>query len=127
MDLCQECQACVYACPQGAIEPVGELAPVVEGEVVTPRREIVVQPAAGVPSRSTPRLWFPGLSAALAYVGREILPTVVTSLVGGLETRSSFHCFGCAASGGCCVVERRTGWWAQATLALGATTLRPLP
>jgi NAD-dependent dihydropyrimidine dehydrogenase PreA subunit len=81
MDFCQECQACVYACLQGAIEPVGELAPVVEGEVVTPRREIVVQPPAGVPTRSTPRLWLLSLSAALSYVGREILPTVVTSLL----------------------------------------------
>ncbi|MDY7039541.1 MAG: 4Fe-4S binding protein [Chloroflexota bacterium] len=87
--LCSECQACVDACPQGAILSVSE--PVAEGERA-PQRVPVTQPATPVgkmlpTTRQRPArvAW---LGTALAFVGTEIVPRVVTSLLDAWDRRA---------------------------------------
>jgi ferredoxin len=84
-DLCHECEACVDACLQGAIESVGELLPVVEGEVVVAERESVVRRPVGVSSPSVRRPWLTSLGAALVHVGQEILPQIAASALEAWE------------------------------------------
>ncbi len=84
--LCNECQACVEACPLGAILAVSE--PVPEGE-----QALVTQPAA--PAGTTlPTTWqrparTPWLETALAFVGTEVVPRVVASLLDMWDRRAS--------------------------------------
>ncbi|MBC7248837.1 MAG: 4Fe-4S binding protein [Anaerolineae bacterium] len=87
---CNECQACVDACPQGAILAVSE--PISEGERV-PQPVPITQPAPAVrptppttwqrPARTT---W---LGTALAFVGTEVVPRVVASLLNAWDRRAS--------------------------------------
>lgn len=88
--LCSECQACVEACPQGAILAVSE--PVAESERA-PQRVPITQPTipAGptlLTTRQTPAraTW---LGMALAFVGTEVVPRVVASLLEAWDRRTS--------------------------------------
>ena len=82
-DRCNECEACVEACPNEAIlvviEPVEEKAlslhekPVPEVVLAEPHRSRVV----------------PVVGAALAFLGREVAPRLVTYLVDALDRRLS--------------------------------------
>ena len=88
--LCSECQACVDACPQGAILSVSE--PAVEGERV-PQRVPVTQPASPVrptlPATGQRPARVPWLGTALAFVGTEVVPRVVASLLDAWDRRAS--------------------------------------
>lgn len=88
--LCSECQTCVEACPQGAILSVSE--PAAEGERV-PQRVPVTQPTTPVRTalptiRQTPArvTW---LGTALAFVGTEVVPRVVASLLDAWDRRAN--------------------------------------
>ncbi len=93
VSLCRGCQACLEACPNGAILAVGEV--IGEAPAPVPSRTPApaplrvpapapatagIRPAAGV---------LPVLGAALAFVGREIVPRVVAALLEGRERRRS--------------------------------------
>lgn len=90
--LCRECQACLEACPNGAILAVEEVTEPVPApapsrtpapaplRVPAPARPATpgIRPAGGV---------LPVLGAALAFVGREVVPRVVAALLEKRERR----------------------------------------
>ncbi|MBN1889414.1 MAG: 4Fe-4S binding protein [Thermoflexales bacterium] len=124
-DLCQECQACVTACPNRAI--------LVVQEVERAGQSIMVQMPSGAsaPSRrgaplavtALPRtgLW-PAVGAALAFVGREIIPRAAWALLDAWDRRQarsgivsspvvdSTRRTGHALRGGGRRLRRRGGW-----------------
>jgi NAD-dependent dihydropyrimidine dehydrogenase PreA subunit len=72
--LCRECEACLSACPESAILAVQE-------PVVAEKSAPIPAPAQPVAPRLRPDsgVW-PWLGTALSFVGREIVPRVVTLL-----------------------------------------------
>jgi NAD-dependent dihydropyrimidine dehydrogenase PreA subunit len=86
---CQECEACMEACPEKAI--VSEVELTIEGELVQVRAAPVPmepQPREMRPARPVPKA-LPWLGAALAFVGREIVPRVAASLLDAWDRRAS--------------------------------------
>jgi len=90
--LCQGCQACLEACPNGAILAVEE----VTGDVPAPAPSRTPAPAPlRVPAPARPANpgirpaagVLPVLGAALAFVGREVVPRVVAALLEKRERR----------------------------------------
>ncbi|MCL7452145.1 MAG: 4Fe-4S binding protein [Anaerolineae bacterium] len=89
--LCRECEACLVACPSGAItltereEPVAEATrlPALRPEPAAIR--VKTQPAL-VPFRSRA---LPVVGAALAWAGREILPSLAEYLLDRLDRRTT--------------------------------------
>ncbi|MGQ9467617.1 MAG: DUF362 domain-containing protein [Anaerolineae bacterium] len=78
--LCQGCERCVDACPQGAISAVLEPT-----EAIRPVPARTLYPAP-VTTRPAARL-LPWLGAALAFVGREVVPRVATALLDAWDRR----------------------------------------
>ena len=79
---CTQCQACVDTCPVGAITSVDLPVIMTEPVAVQTVREPQIVFAKPIPSSLKP--W---LSAALAFVGREILPRLADALIIGLDRR----------------------------------------
>jgi Fe-S-cluster-containing hydrogenase component 2 len=84
LDTCLECGACTQACPVGAISQAELPVPV---EAV-PDYPVVVQEAAPLELSFRRRL-VPWAGAALAFIGREIVPRLADSLIAALEKRLS--------------------------------------
>ena len=86
---CTGCRVCIEACPEEAILP--EPAPVVEGELMSVGPGTVLaelRPQAVRPARLMSRT-LTVLAPALAFVGREIVPRVVASLLDAWDRRAS--------------------------------------
>ena len=85
--LCQECEACLSACPNRALLALREPA---VAEKPVPVRAPAPTPIPVRPVAPTPRPGGgvrPWLGAALAFVGREVVPRVA-ALLGNLGQRS---------------------------------------
>jgi NAD-dependent dihydropyrimidine dehydrogenase PreA subunit len=85
--LCRECEVCLSACPTGAILALREPT---QAEKPAPVRlpaptPVPVRPVAPAPRTTTSMQ--PWLGAALAFVGREVLPRMATFL-GNLSRQS---------------------------------------
>jgi len=88
-DRCNECEACVEACPNEAILMVIEPA---EEKVISLREHPAPELALAEPHRTPAPLRtkvVPVVGAALAFLGREVAPRLVTYLVDALERRQS--------------------------------------
>ena len=93
---CSACEACVEACPEGAIlvvqESVRSEAPIaVRAEVLEAVRVTVPVPAPArplMPVVRPPGMW-PLVGAALAFVGREVVPRLTEALLDSWERRQS--------------------------------------
>lgn len=81
---CIECEACLSACPETAILSVSEGA-LVKEEPVAPARTDSRRPV-GVPRAAKVAPW---VGAALAFVGREIVPRLANQLLDSLVRRDS--------------------------------------
>ncbi len=83
---CRQCEACVAACPKHAISMVTDQKPAVEIldiVPVPPPTPLPVRPSVQMASRVLP--W---VGAALAFVGREVVPRVAVSLLDAWDRRS---------------------------------------
>jgi Fe-S-cluster-containing hydrogenase component 2 len=79
---CTQCQSCVDACPIGAITAIELPVAVPKPAAVQSVREAEIEVAE--PVSSIPKPW---LSAALAFVGGEILPRLADALLAALDRR----------------------------------------
>lgn len=82
---CRQCEACVVACPIHAISTVADQKPAAKS------LNIVPVPPASIsipPSVRTASKVLPWVGAALAFVGREIVPRVAVSLLDAWDRRS---------------------------------------
>lgn len=80
--LCRDCEACVAACPTGAIVPYAQEEAVAEATylpALRPEPEVIQVNAASALTPRRIRL-LPALGAALAWAGRELLPSLVDLL-----------------------------------------------
>jgi len=82
-DRCNECEACVEACPNEAILIVIEPA---EERAISLREQPAPEVALAEPHRTKV---VPVVGAALAFLGREVTPRLVTYLVDALDRRLS--------------------------------------
>jgi ferredoxin len=90
--LCKSSEVCLAACPTGAIslaewvqQPAAELARVPGRDPEPELMEATTETLRPVPLRSSV---FPVVSAALAWVGREIVPRLVDSILSSLDRRA---------------------------------------
>ena len=85
---CQNCEACLEACPEEAI--MSQVEPTIEGELVqVEAKPVPAKPQPQVRSvRPVPKA-LALLGAALAFVGREIVPRVAASLLDAWDRRAS--------------------------------------
>lgn len=88
--LCHGCEACVEACPEGAIlsvtEPAKEKVPVPVARPETEAIRVKTTPPAPVPA---PARVLPAVGAALAFAGRELIPRLGPYLLDLLDRRLS--------------------------------------
>jgi ferredoxin len=82
-DRCNECEACVETCPNEAILVVIEPA---EEKAISLREQPAPEVALAEPRRSRV---VPVVASALAFLGREVAPRLVTYLVDALDRRQS--------------------------------------
>ena len=82
-DRCNECEACVEACPNEAILVVIEP---VEEKAISLREQPAPEVTLAEPHRTKVG---PVVGAALAFLGREVAPHLVTYLVDALDRRLS--------------------------------------
>lgn len=85
--LCRACEACLEVCPRGAIFRVQEPTEVLEPVPVRTPPPAPARPAPVV-TRPAGRL-LPWLGAALAFVGREVVPRVATALLDEWDRRQA--------------------------------------
>jgi len=93
-DRCNECEACVEACPHQAIlvviEPAEEKVISLHDAGLQIRREQkMLQPAPETALAEPRSRVVPVVGAALAFLGREVAPRLVTYLVDALDRRQS--------------------------------------
>jgi len=82
---CRQCEACVAVCSQHAISRVADQKPTIESLDIIP----VPPSAISVrPSVQTALNGHPWVAATLTFVGREIVPRVVASLLNTWDRRS---------------------------------------
>jgi hypothetical protein len=90
--LCTECQACIEACPNGAIIALavpGLSAPIKELPVTALHR-VSIQDQVILPGKAAPdRGLAPLAGAALAFLGSDVAPRLVDILITALERRSA--------------------------------------
>jgi NAD-dependent dihydropyrimidine dehydrogenase PreA subunit len=84
-DTCLSCSACASICPEGAISEVSLAIPAAMTSDIQPVRIQAVRPVLSSPPESRLAWAVP----ALSYVGREILPGLIDSLVAALDRRLS--------------------------------------
>ena len=86
---CQGCEACLEVCPEGAILSVSE--PAIEGELLPARPPSVPSTlrAQQVRTVRTVPAALSWLGAALAFVGREIVPRAAVSLLDAWDRRAT--------------------------------------
>ncbi len=88
--LCKQCEACIETCPDQAINAItmpAHRAPVAEQpstaiQIIPARNLAATNQAAGSIQRLTPLA-----RAALIFLGREVVPRLVDTLIAGLERR----------------------------------------
>lgn len=85
--LCRGCEACLEACPQGAILSVQEPTEILEPVPVRTSSPVPVRPAP-LTDRPAGRL-LPWVGAALAFVGREVIPRVAVALLDAWDRRQA--------------------------------------
>jgi len=98
-DLCERCLACVDACPEGAISAVREPILVAEAGTVAAGREITVRQPQSVSTGTVQERWLSSRGAILAFLGQEILPRVVRSLLRAWDRRESATTLSAPSSG----------------------------
>ena len=82
---CRQCEVCVSACPRHAISVVTEQALVAQPLDIVP---VPVEPPVVRPSVRPVTRVLPWVGAALAFVGREVVPRVAVSLLDAWDRRS---------------------------------------
>jgi len=88
-DRCNECEACVEACPNEAILMVIEPT---EEKAISLREQPAPELALAEPHRTPAPLRtkvVPVVASALAFLGREVAPRLITYLVDALDRRQS--------------------------------------
>ena len=82
--LCNQCEACTDSCPEGAILSVTEQS-LVHSEDPS---EVLVQQSASGRGVGVARV-APAISAALLFIGREVVPRVADRLLDAVEAKVS--------------------------------------
>lgn len=85
--LCRGCEVCLEACPTGAISVVQDPAEVIKPVPVRAPSPPPVRPAPLTARPMGPLL--PWVGAALAFVGREVVPRVATALLDAWDRRQA--------------------------------------
>ncbi len=94
--VCRGCEVCLEACPNGAISVVREPVEVIQPVPVHTPSPTPARPAP-VATRPAGQL-MPWVGAALAFVGREVMPRVATTLLDAWDRRRAARSAGASLS-----------------------------